>query len=144
MEASYRAFSGLLASCAAFFAPVAPVVVCMLLFIAVDFLTGIAADRTTTRNEGRAWYFESRKAWRTVVKLALCVTAIVMAWLLDRCVLDADLHTARLFTGFACGVELWSFLENAALLSDAPLFRTLQRFVRRRIERETGDDPARK
>ena len=126
MEASYRAFSGLLASCAAFFAPVAPLVVCMLLFIAVDFLTGIAADRTTTRNEGRAWYFESRKAWRTVVKLALCVTAIVMAWLL------------------ACGVELWSFLENAALLSDAPLFRTLQRFVRRRIERETGDDPARK
>ena len=50
-----------------------------------------------------------------------------------------DLHAARLFTGFACGVEFWSFLENAAQLSDAPLFRWLKRYVRRRMRKEAGD-----
>lgn len=145
METSYRIFSGLAASCAARFAPIAPLVVCLLVFIGTDFLTGVAADRATARSEGRIWYFESRKAWRTVVKLALAVTAVVMAWLLDRCILGSpDPNIARLFTGFACGVELWSFLENAALLSDAPLFRGLQRLVRRRIDEATGEDPARK
>ena len=50
------------------------------------------------------------------------------------------LNVARLFTGFTCGVELWSFLENASQLSDAPLFRWLRRYVRRRIRREAGDE----
>ena len=67
-------------------------------------------------------------------------TGIVMAWAVDRHVLDfMDLHAARLFTGFACGVEFWSFLENAAQLSDAPLFRWLKRYVRRRMRKEAGD-----
>lgn len=91
--------------------------------------------------EGRAWYFESCKAWRTVLKLTLAVTAISMAWLIDSCVLDfMQLNLARLLTGFTCGVELWSFLENAAQLSDAPLFRWLRRYVRRRIRKEAGDE----
>ena len=63
-----------------------------------------------------------------------------MAWLIDSCVLDfMQLNVARLFTGFTCGVELWSFLENAAQLSDAPLFHWLRRYVRRRIRKEAGD-----
>ena len=81
------------------------------------------------------------KAWRTVLKLALALTAISMAWLIDSCVLDfMRLNLARLLTGFTCGVELWSFLENAAQLSDAPLFRWLRRYVHRRIRKEAGDE----
>lgn len=54
-----------------------------------------------------------------------------------QCVLDfLQLNLARIFAGFTCGVELWSFLENAAQLSDAPLFRWLRRYVRRRIRKE--------
>lgn len=87
----------------------------------IDFLSGVAASRAAARREGRAWYFESREAWRTVLKLALAITAIAMAWLIDSCILDfMELNVARLFTGFTCGVELWSFLENASQLSDAP------------------------
>ena len=71
----------------------------------------------------------------------LAVTAIAMAWLIDSCVLDfMRLNLARLLTGFTCGVELWSFLENAAQLSDAPLFRWLRRYVHRRIRKEAGDE----
>ena len=92
----------------------------------------MAADRAAALREGRAWYFESCKAWRTVLKLALALTAISMAWLIDSCVLDfMRLNLARLLTGFTCGVELWSFLENAAQLSDAPLFRWLRRDAQR-------------
>ena len=138
MESWCRPVSGAAASLAACFAPVAPLIGCALLFIAVDFVTGVAADRAVTRRAGRSWYFESRKAWRTLVKLALTLTTIVLAWLLDRFVLDGlPICAARRCTGFACGVEFWSFLENAAQLSDAPLFRLLRRYVRQRIVRET-------
>lgn len=141
MEALFRFVSGAAAGIAALFAPIGPLVATTVVFIGVDFLSGVAADRAAARREGRAWYFESCKAWRTVVKLTLAVTAIAMAWLIDTCVLDfMQLNVAKLLTGFTCGVELWSFLENAAQLSDAPLFRWLRRYVHRRIQKEAGDE----
>ena len=127
METLYRLVSGAAAGIAALFAPIGPLVACAVVFIGIDFLSGVAASRAAARREGRAWYFESREAWRTVLKLGLTITAIAM-------------NVARLFTGFTCGVELWSFLENASQLSDAPLFRWLRRYVRRRIRREAGDE----
>ena len=140
MENLYRPVSGAAAALAGWFAPIVPLVACVFGFIAVDFLTGVAASRAVARREGRPWWFESAEAWRTVQKLALVATGIVMAWAVDRHVLDfMDLHAARLFTGFACGVEFWSFLENAAQLSDAPLFRWLKRYVRRRMRKEAGN-----
>ena len=129
MEALFRFVSGVAAGIAALFAPIGPLAATTVVFIGVDFLSGVAADRAAALREGRAWYFESCKAWRT------------MAWLIDSCVLDfMRLNLARLLTGFTCGVELWSFLENAAQLSDAPLFRWLRRYVHRRIRKEAGDE----
>ena len=141
METLYRLVSGAAAGIAALFAPIGPLVACTVVFIGIDFLSGVAASRAAARRERRAWYFESREAWRTVLKLGLTITAIAMAWMIDSCILDfMGLNVARLFTGFTCGVELWSFLENASQLSDAPLFRWLRRYVRRRIRREAGDE----
>lgn len=141
MEALYRSVSGAAAALAALFAPIGPLVATVVCCILADFVSGVAADRAAARREGRKWYFESREAWRTVEKLALTLTAVAMAWLIDCCVLDfMQLHAARLFAGFTCGVELWSFLENAAQLSEAPLFRWLRRYVRRRIRREMGEE----
>lgn len=141
METWYRLVSGAAAGIAALFAPVGPLVATALLFIGADFLSGVAADRAAARRAGRRWYFESCKAWHTVTKAALAVTMIAMAWLLDTCVLGfMQLHAANLLAGFTCGVELWSFTENAAQLSDARLFRYLRRYVRRRIRKEAGDE----
>lgn len=141
METLYRYVSGAAAGIAGLFAPAGPLIATTLLFIVMDFLSGVAADRAAARRSGRPWYFESRKAWRTVAKTALALTAIAMAWLLDTCVLDfLQLNVARLFAGFTCGVELWSFLENAAQLSDAPFFLQMRRYVRRRIGKEVGDE----
>lgn len=141
MEVLYRFISGVAAGFVALFAPIGTLVVCVVTFIGIDFVTGVAASRVIARREGREWYFESNEAWRTILKLGLTITAIAMAWLIDSCILDfMQLNIARLFTGFTCGVELWSFLENAAQLSDAPLFRWMRRYVHRRIRKEVDDE----
>lgn len=137
MEASYRLISGSAAGIVALAAPVGPLVACAAGCIAADFAAGVAASRAEARKAGRRWYFESCEAWRTLRKLALASTAIVMAGSLDGCLEGVvRLDLARIFAGFACGVELWSFLENAATISDAPLFRVLRRYARRRIAKE--------
>lgn len=141
MEALSRFFSGLLSGIVSLFAPVAPTVVCAIVFVAADFVSGVAADRARARRSGRKWFFESREAWRTVFKAGFLVVSTAMCWLLEVCVLDfVTLNITKLFTGFACGVELWSFLENASQISDAPFFEWMKRYVHRRIEREAGDE----
>ena len=47
-----------------------------------------------------------------------------------------ELHLTRMFAGMDCGVEMWSFLENASLISDARLFGWLRRYVRHRMKKE--------
>lgn len=139
MEALYRFFSGLLTGILSLFAPIAPTILCALIFIAADFVSGVAASRAEARRDGRRWFFESREAWRTVTKTGFTVTAIAMIWLTECCILNfMTLNLTRLFAGFVCGVELWSFLENASVLSSAPLFEWLKRYVRRRIEHHIG------
>lgn len=141
METLFRYVSGAAAALASAAAPVAPLVAAAVGFVMADFVSGVLASRAVARREGRQWYFESRLAWRTVVKLGFLVAAIVMAWIIDSCLLEfMHLEIAKLFTGFACGVELWSFLENAAEVSQAPLFRRLSRLVNRRIGKEEGDE----
>ena len=121
------------------FAPIAPLVGCAVTFVAVDFVTGVAASRARAHAQGEEWFFESHEAWHTVLKLGFVVVAIAMSWLVERFVLDfVTLNLAKMFTGFTCAVEFWSFLENASQLSDSPIFVWLKRYARRRIRKE-GD-----
>ena len=121
--------------------PVSPLVTAALLFIAIDFITGIAASRAVARREGSEWRIESRKAWRTVFKAGFVALAIVMMWVIDSAILDfMHLNLAKLFTGFVCGVELWSFLENAAAISGSPLFELMGRWVKRRMGEGVTDE----
>ena len=141
MEILYKLISGILASLAALICPITPLILSAVAFIFVDFLTGVAASYVEARRSGQGWWFESRKAWRTILKTVFVVVGIVMSWVLDSCVLEfMHLNLARLFTGFVCGVELWSFLENAATISRAPLFEWLGRWVRRRVGKEAGGE----
>lgn len=137
MEALYRYFSGMVAALLALAAPVAPLVGCVVGFITFDFMTGVVASHADARREGRRWYFESREAWHTVQKLALAIIALYMAYAIDAMMLDfLHLNLTKLFAGFVCGVEMWSFLENACRISDAPLFHYLRRYVRQRVRKE--------
>ncbi len=65
---------------------------------------------------------------QTAAKALLATATLVLCYLAESCILgDAACPRTRLVAGFACGIELWSFLEHAAALSDAPLFRLLRK-----------------
>ena len=141
MEILCKYISATLAGLCALLCPIAPLITTALLFIAIDFVTGIMASRTVARREGREWWIESRKAWRTVYKAGFTAVAIIMMWLIDNVLLGfMNLNIANLFTGFVCGVELWSFLENATTISDSPLFSWLGKWVKRRVEKEVNNE----
>ena len=140
MEALYRFINGLLLGLAALFAPIKPIILCALAFIFVDFVTGVLASRCETKKRGDQWYFSSHEAWRTIRKAGFVLLTIAMSWLIEYCILDfVTLHITRIIAGAICGVEMWSFLENASVLSDGKLFRWLRNYVRRKVEKEIGE-----
>lgn len=141
MEILFKYISAVIASLCGLLCPIAPLVTTAILFVVVDFVTGIIASCVVARRECRPWWFESRKAWRTVAKAGFVAIAIVMMWIIDHCLLEfMHLNLANLFTGFVCGVELWSFLENAQTISGSSLFEWMGRWVRRRVGEEVEDE----
>lgn len=141
MEILCKYFSAFVTSLCALLCPIAPLVSAAMAFVVIDFVTGVAASRAKTKREGREWRLESRKAWRTVLKAGFVAIAIVMMWVIDHAILEfMHLNLANLFTGFVCGVELWSFLENAATISGSSLFDWMGRWVKRRVGKEVGDE----
>lgn len=131
---SMKYLSGCAMGLLATLSPIRPLIFCAVVFVAIDFVTGIAASRKQAKENHCEWVFESAKAWNTVVKLTLIMTGIVMAWLIDSAILGfMTLRLANLFTGFACGVEFWSYLENAAFISDHPMFRRLRRLMEHKL-----------
>ncbi len=127
--------SGIIAGAMSFFAPVEPLLLCAMTFVAVDFLTGVLADRRKARANGTEWHFESRKAWHTVIKLCFVMGGIVLAWMMDSLLMPvAKLRLANIFTGFVCGVEFWSYLENATIASGAESFAEFAGYVKKYIK----------
>ena len=140
MEALYRYANSALLGFASLFAPIKSVVLCALLFVLIDFVTGVVASRCEAKQRGEKWYFSSRAAWRTIRKAGFVILTIAMSWLVESCILNfVTINITRIIAGAICGVELWSFLENASVLSDAKLFGWLRNYVKRKVENEIGD-----
>ena len=139
MEAIYRCANGAILGLAALFAPIKPLVLCALSFILIDFVTGVLASRCEAKQRHERWFFSSHEAWRTIRKAGFVLLTISMSWLIEWCILDfMTLNLTRILTGAICGVEMWSFLENASVLSDAKLFEWLRNYVKRKVEKEIG------
>ena len=136
----YRCINGAFLGLVALFAPIKPLILCALSFILVDFVTGVLASRCEAKQRGKKWFFSSHEAWRTIRTAGFVLLTIAMAWLIEWCILDfITLNLTRILTGAICGVEMWSFLENASVLSDAKLFAWLRNFVKRKVEEEFGE-----
>lgn len=116
-----------------------PLFVAVLAFEAVDFVTGCWKSFVVARRQGRKPAFESIKAWRTIYKVVFIFVGIVMAEILDALISEERLRLANFFTAFCCGVEFWSFLENASEISEHPVFRWVRRFMSEKIEAKTGE-----
>lgn len=110
-------------------------VLCVFLFELVDFITGCWKSSVLAHKKHQKFAFESIKAWRTIYKTILILVGIYLTYLLDYEVLTMrELYLPNYFCAFVCGVEFWSFLENAAQISDHPLFRWLRRFMKAKVE----------
>lgn len=117
-----------------------PLFVAVFIFEAVDFITGCIKSYVVAKRNGKKFAFESIKAWRTIYKVVFILIGIALAELLDATFSENRLRFANWFTTFCCGVEFWSFLENAAVISDHPIFRWLRKFMKIEVEDKTGID----
>ena len=122
-----------------FFESLAPLFVMVMVFEAVDFATGIVKSVVVAHRSGQKFAFESVKAWRTIYKLVFLLIGIVLAEMLDQAITnETRLRFANYFTAFCCGVEFWSFLENAAVISNHPVFLWLRKFMKFKVEDQIG------
>lgn len=118
-----------------------PLFITVTVFELVDFITGCIKSAVVAKRKKERFAFESIKAWRAIYKYVFLLIGIVLTEMLDRTIAnEGRLRLANYFTGFACGVEFWSFLENAAIISDHPVFRWLRKFMKFRVEETTGLD----
>ncbi len=141
MENTFKCLWGCVAGFFALFAPAQGLIVCAMAFVAMDFVTGIVAGRCRSRRAGLQWRFSSRRAWDTVTKLIFVMAGIALAWMLDSMVLTfVELHLAKIFTGFVCGVEFWSYLENAADITGHPIFGAVKNLLKKKVGRAIGHD----
>lgn len=142
MEQIYKNVCGAACALSSVFFPIRGLVICACVFIAVDFITGVAASAISCRRAGRRFAFESAKAWNTASKMLLVMAGISLAWLIDAVILNfMQLHLAKLFTGFVCGVEFWSYLENATEISRHPIFLHLKRYMKNKMDDALDNDP---
>ena len=136
-----KIISGLVAAIAsAFVQNLLPLLLCVLVFEAVDFVTGCIKSYVLARRAGRRFAFESIKAWRTIYKVVFILLGIMLSEMLDATICEQRLRLANYFTAFCCGVEFWSFLENAAAISEHPVFRWLRKFMKTKVEHELDTD----
>lgn len=116
-----------------------PLFVAVIVFEVMDFVTGCIKSAVVSKHKGERFAFESIKAWRTIYKFVFILVGIVLAELLDQTFgNDGRLKLANYFTAFCCGVEFWSFLENAAVICDHPIFRMLKKVMREKTEDAIG------
>lgn len=126
--------SGCLAALvSAFFDNLMPLFITAFFFEIIDFGTGCWKSAVEAHQRKEHFAFESVKAWRTIYKVVFIMLGIVMAEMLDATISESRLRLANLFTGFVCGVEFWSFLENAAVISDHPIFRWLRKYMKVKV-----------
>ena len=116
-----------------------PLFITVTVFEIIDFVTGVVKSSVTAKRKGERFAFESIKAWRTIYKFVFILIGILLAEMLDHTIAsETRLRFANYFTGFCCGIEFWSFLENAAVISEHPLFLWLRKFMKFKVEDQMG------
>lgn len=117
-----------------------PLFICVLVFECADFVTGVWKSKVVSKRDHKAFAFESIKAWRTIYKIVFIFIGIAMSELIDSSLLPfGTIHLAKYFTAFCCGVEFWSFLENAAVISNHPIFRMLKKYMKNKVDDAIGN-----
>jgi len=110
---------GLLLSTVAIFAPIKALLLVTGLLIFSDLVTGILAARKKKKK------ITSAGLRRTVTKIAIYNTAIILGFLTEKYILDGFLPLSKIAAGLISVVELKSVLENLDAVNGSSIFKTL-------------------
>jgi phage-related holin len=117
----------------AFLEPINVLFLWLLIFIMVDFISGIYASLI----EGN--FVTSHKMQKTVIKFVMYSTALFLLHGIDVYMITfAKLYLARIGCTLICGIELYSIFENCYRITGNPVFKILTQFTLKKIEENTG------
>jgi len=113
----------------AYFTPIREIVHVMLIFLAIDTISGVWASLKTKEK------LESRKLSKTVFKFLWYTVAVMLAWMMETTFSLGWANLASITGGFICFVELKSIFENITRITDEPIFmKILKIFKRKGVE----------
>ena len=115
-----------------YFSPIKDIVHVMIAVIFVDFFVGLWASY----RQGIGW--KSEKMWRTIYKLILAVLIIMLLYAMDTEMGIEAIKTYKAVAWVICGFEIWSILENAAVISNHRIFIFLRHYMHDRVEKISG------
>ena len=126
--------TGIFATVAGYFAPVKGMAIVMLSAIIIDLLSGVWA--ALVKREG----IQSKKLWRTAYKILFAFVIVNLLHSVDIEMGFSGMATSKIAALFITGFEVWSILENAAVITDHPIFKALQKYMRTEVKDKTGID----
>ena len=119
----------------AFIAPIAVLMLWVLIFMFIDFVTGIWASIK------KGYVIRSRKLRRSITKGVFYLLFVLLLQGMDEYVLTfSDLNLANIGGSIICSIELYSILENMYNITKAKTFKILTRWIVLKIEQETKID----
>lgn len=128
-----KIWSYVLTAIIGFLEPIGVLFLWLLIFIMVDFVSGIYASLV----EGKI--ITSYKMQKTVIKFIMYSTSIFLLRGIDVYMLPfVDLYLARIGCTLICGIELYSIFENCYRITGNNVFKVLTQFTLRKIEENTG------
>lgn len=112
---------------ATYFAPVKEVFIVMVIFVALDLVTGIWASNK--RQVPRS----SRRARKSIFKLCGYLSVILLSYMIEQLMAFDWFVAHRFVAAFICTIELLSILENLTVITEHPVFLKILKLVRGKI-----------
>ena len=122
----------------AYFTPIREMIHVMLIFLAVDFISGVWAARKEKK------IIESIKLRHTVYKFIWYTVAVMVSWMMETTFKLGWTNLASIVAGFICFVELKSIFENITRITNEQVFKRISKMIQKKgseIIKKIGDDP---
>lgn len=124
----YLLFVGkILLACLAYFAEIQNLFHAVLLFMVIDWITGVYASYKT-RTRGEAW-FTSFKMRRTVEKFVFYMMAIAVAYVFRKEFIES-IELGKIVAGYIAITEIKSIFENISRIMGVNLFNELWHIIK--------------
>ncbi len=132
MNVTYRTFMKIVAAVLAYFAPLAPLVNCILFFILIDFITGVYASHKLKKK------FSSHRLRGTIEKFVLYSLSVILAYMFQVEYLSY-VNLAQIVGGFIAGNELLSIYENITNITGLNLKDKVKGYINKIIKHNRDD-----